>query len=164
MDEARPAPGNCCVGRGHWRGMLVMRVPKGWLPSVSGLNGSRRPSTPSYKRRQRLVAEAGAYGDTLAADGATGGSTRLRRPWSSCARENRASSRVCGIGLKCALGHKMRSCFLQRSAPSRQVLSIPQVESGIQAIVFGPAKRVRQPASLYLFQTDTCAIRCTGFL
>jgi hypothetical protein len=93
--------------------------------------------------KRKSVAEAGAYGYTLAADGATAAQYGRAALGLHARAEAMRLHSFAAIGLKCALGHESALLFpLEKSAPLRQVLSISQVESGIQPNVASGAKSV----------------------
>jgi hypothetical protein len=86
--------------------------------------------------RRELVAETGAHGHALAADGAAAAQNGCAALGLHARAKTVRLHAFAAIRLKCALGHKNALLFpgsvLQKSAPRRQVLSISQVAPGIQ--------------------------------
>jgi hypothetical protein len=105
---------------------------------------------------RRLVAEAGAYGDTLAADGATTAQHGCAGLGLHARTKTVRLDAFAAIGLKCALGHENALLFPLtnlRLDGKFQVYRRLRPESSLLCLAV--QKRLRQPASHYLFQTDT---------
>jgi hypothetical protein len=108
------------------------------LPETTRARGRTVAGELRPNRRGELVAKSGADGNTLAA----GRTTAAQHCCAALGLHTRTEAVLfyagASVGLKCALGHGMRSCFLQKISALRQVSSLSQVGSGIQSAGFSP--------------------------